>query len=84
MLLAAPENPAKFGSSMVGPTTKATCIDVDVPSRPEIENCARACSNGILLKFGEKSGTAVTELKLNPKTASITGNDGTHSRWIFP
>ncbi|PRA45812.1 IS66 family insertion sequence hypothetical protein [Ochrobactrum sp. MYb68] len=36
LVLPAPENPVEFATLMVGSTTKAACIDVDVPSRPEI------------------------------------------------
>jgi len=36
LVLPAPEGPVEFATLMVGSTTKAACIDVDVPSRPEI------------------------------------------------
>lgn len=36
LVLPAPEDPVEFATLMVGSTTQAACIDVDVPSRPEI------------------------------------------------
>ena len=36
LVLPAPEDPVEFATLMVGSTTRAVCIDVDVPFRPEI------------------------------------------------
>lgn len=36
LVLPAPEDPVEFATLMVGSTPQAACIDVDVPSRPEI------------------------------------------------